>query len=206
MLNLEAIRTAKVSSNPYPFCVITNSIQEDSLSNVGSFFPTISHPGSIPMESVNYEPIFGQLLAQLEGDEFRQIIEEKFDIDLHEKPTMVTLRGLMRKKDGRIHTDSKTKLITVLLYFNDEWNSSDGQLRVLNNGQDLDNYVAEIPPLLGTMVIFKVTDNCWHGHTPLEGKRLSIQLNYLIGDSAKNKHQFFHKLSAKIKNLFTSNY
>jgi len=56
------------------------------------------------------------------------------------------------------------------------------------------------------MVIFKVTDNCWHGHTPLEGKRLSIQLNYLIGDSAKNKHQFFHRLSAKIKNLFNSSY
>lgn len=206
MLNIEAIRTAKVSSSPYPYSVITNSILKDSLSSVANSFPTISHPGSIPMERVNYEPLFGQLLAQLEGDELRQIIAEKFNIDLSEKPTMVTFRGVMRQKDGRIHTDSKTKLITVLLYFNNEWHSADGQLRILNNGQDLDNYVAEIPPLLGTMVIFKVTDNCWHGHTALEGKRLSIQMNYLIGNTAKNKHQFFHNLSARIKNLFNSNY
>ncbi|NQZ54636.1 MAG: 2OG-Fe(II) oxygenase [Piscirickettsiaceae bacterium] len=206
MLNIEAIRTAKVSSSPYPYCVITNSILKDSLSSVASSFPAISHPGSIPMERINYEPLFGQLLAQLEGDELRQIIAEKFDIDLIEKPTMVTFRGVMRQKDGRIHTDSKTKLITVLLYFNNEWHSADGQLRILNNGQDLDNYVAEIPPLLGTMVIFKVTDNCWHGHTALEGKRLSIQMNYLTGNTAKNKHQFFHNLSTRIKNLFNSNY
>ncbi len=206
MLNIEAIRSAKVSSSPYPYCVITNSILKDSLSSVVNSFPAISHPGSIPMERVNYEPLFGQLLAQLEGDELRQIIAEKFDIDLNEKPTMVTFRGIMRQKDGRIHTDSKTKLITVLLYFNNEWHSADGQLRILNNGQDLDNYVAEIPPLLGTMVIFKVTDNCWHGHTALEGKRLSIQMNYLIGSTAKNKHQFFHNLSARIKNLFNRNY
>jgi hypothetical protein len=206
MLNIEAIRSAKVSSSPYPYCVITNSILKDSLSSVVNSFPAISHPGSIPMERVNYEPLFGQLLAQLEGEELRQIIAEKFDIDLNEKPTMVTFRGIMRQKDGRIHTDSKTKLITVLLYFNNEWHSADGQLRILNNGQDLDNYVAEIPPLLGTMVIFKVTDNCWHGHTALEGKRLSIQMNYLTGNTAKNKHQFFHNLSTRIKNLFNSNY
>lgn len=206
MLNIEAIHTEKVNSSPYTYCVITNSILKDSLSSVASSFPAIPHLGSIPMERVNYEPLFGQLLAQLEGDKLRQIIAKKFDIDLNEKPTMVTLRGVMRQKDGRIHTDSKTKLISVLLYFNNEGHSADGQLRILNKGQDLDNYVAEIPPLLGTMVIFKVTDNFWHGHTALEGKRLSIQMNYLIGNTAKNKHQFFHNLSPKIKNLFSSNY
>ena len=204
MLNLEAIRSAEVNKVPYPYCVISNSINQDSLSNIHDAFPSISHPGSIPMESINYDPIFGQLLTQLEGDEFRQLVAEKFDLDLTEKPTMVTFRGVMRQKDGRIHTDSKTKLITVLVYFNEDWHSPDGHLRILNNGQDIDNYVAEVPPLLGTMVIFKVTDNCWHGHTPLAGKRLSIQLNYLTGDAAKNKHQFFHRLSAKIKKCFKS--
>lgn len=204
MLDLTAIRTAVVNNSPYPYCVINNSILEDKLSAVANNFPTISHPGSIPMTSVEYNPLFGQLLSQLEGDDFRKIIAEKFDINLNEKPTMLTFRGVMRKKDGRIHTDSTTKLITVLLYFNEDWPSPDGHLRILNNGQDINNYVAEIPPLLGSMVIFKVTDNCWHGHTPLEGKRLSIQLNYLTGNTAKNKHQFFHNLSAKIKNIFTS--
>jgi len=51
------------------------------------------------------------------------------------------------------------------------------------------------------MVIFRVTDNCWHGHKPVVGKRLSLQMNYLIGEAAKGKHQFFHRLSAKLKKL-----
>jgi hypothetical protein len=72
----------------------------------------------------------------------------------------------------------------------------------LRKGQNIEDYVDEIAPLAGTMVAFQVTDNCWHGHTPVEGKRQSIQLNYLTGDAAKGKHQFFHRISAKLKKTF----
>ena len=34
---------------------------------------------------------------------------------------MITVRGRCAAKDGRIHTDTPTKLITVLIYFNDQW-------------------------------------------------------------------------------------
>jgi hypothetical protein len=39
--------------------------------------------------------------------------ELKFSIDLTGRPTMITVRGRCSKeKDGKIHTDSKTKIIT----------------------------------------------------------------------------------------------
>ena len=47
---------------------------------------------------------------------------------------MVTLRGASREKDGRIHTDSTAKRVTVLLYLNpdsESWAKQEGCLRLL---------------------------------------------------------------------------
>ena len=73
---------------------------------------------------------------------------------------------ILQKKDGSIHTDSKTKIITVLLYLNEAWDAAGGRLRLLRSGTDLENYVAELPPSNGTLLIFRRSDNSWHGHKP----------------------------------------
>ena len=63
---------------------------------------------------------------------------------------MYSLRGWLRAKDGQIHTDSKDKIITVLLYLNENWPHAGGRLRLLRNGTDLENFVTEVPPDNGT--------------------------------------------------------
>jgi len=80
---------------------------------------------------------FAGLAAELEGDELRQEIERKFAIDLAGRPTMITVRGRSDGRDGRIHTDSVTKLITVLLYMNPVWEAEGGRLRLLRRAVDL---------------------------------------------------------------------
>jgi SM-20-related protein len=204
MLDLQAFNQTDLKRTPYPYMVVKNSLKSASVEQLLKDFPKLDHAGSIPVESVEYGKGFSDLMSDLNSDEFRQAIAEKFDINLDGYPIMTTVRGVMREKDGRIHTDSKTKVITVLIYFNDDWENASGHLRILNNGDDIEDYVEEIPPSLGTMVVFQVTDNCWHGHKPVVGKRLSIQMNYLVGEGAKGKHQFFHGLSAKLKNLFSN--
>ena len=201
MLELDALRNASLRTDPYPYTVVTNFIESSKLPGVLTDFPNIQSAGSIPVEEISGGPAYQELMAELESDNFRQVIAEKFDLSLDEFPIMATLRGVMREKDGRIHTDSRTKVITALIYLNETWDQAGGCLRVLRKDSDIDNYVEEIPPLAGTLVVFRVTENCWHGHTPVEGKRQSIQLNYLVGDGAKNKHQFFHRLSARMKKL-----
>lgn len=202
MLNLAEIHSAALKRDPYPYMVVEDAINADALEAVVRDFPAIDFPGSIPVSEVSHGPAFQALLDELNGAAFRAAIAAKFGIDLDGRPIMTTVRGVMRDKDGRIHTDSKTKVITVLLYFNEDWRESGGHLRILRNGTDLEDYVEEIPPRLGTMVVFQVTDNCWHGHKPVVGKRLSIQMNYLTGEAARGKHQFFHRLSARLKKLF----
>ena len=202
MLELDAFSNERLRTDPYPYLVVPGFVQGEALESVLRDFPDIQHPGSIPISEVTGGEAYQALLAELEGDAFRRVVADKFGLSLEGFPIMTTVRGVMREKDGRIHTDSKTKVVTVLLYLNDSWEAEGGNLRVLRDAENIENFVEEVPPSAGTLMAFKVTDNCWHGHKPVVGKRLSIQMNYLVGEAAKGKHQFFHRLSAKLKRLF----
>ena len=62
----------------------------------------------------------------IQGPEFTRAVERKLGVDLKGRPTMVTARGVSAARDGQIHTDSRTKLITVLIYMNNEWEAKTG--------------------------------------------------------------------------------
>lgn len=199
LLNLNLLKQTTVIENPFPYLIIPNFINLEYLNLLIDSFPKIESRGSIPASSVAVQPMFQQLINELEGESLRLTIAEKFSTDLHQKPILLTLRSQVSEKDGRIHTDSKSKLITLLLYMNEDWTSETGKLRLLKNKHSLDDYVEEITPSAGSCLIFKVTDNCWHGHHAYVGKRFSIQLNYIKGKFALTKHLNHHRLSACIK-------
>jgi Rps23 Pro-64 3,4-dihydroxylase Tpa1-like proline 4-hydroxylase len=112
---------------------------------------------------------------------------------------MVTVRGQARAKDGRIHTDTDTKIVTVLLYLNPGWKDDGGRLRLLRSSASLDDYFAEVPPEAGTAVFFRCTDNAWHAHTPYVGQRRAIQLNWVTDESVVRHEERRHRLSARLK-------
>jgi SM-20-related protein len=114
---------------------------------------------------------------------------------------MITLRGFSDGKDGRIHTDSATKLITLLLYMNPVWQAEAGRLRLLRSADGLDDCVAEIPPLAGMMVAFRRSDNSFHGHHPHVGERRSIQLNWVTDARVVRREIGRHRWSARLKTL-----
>jgi len=203
LLNLDALNSTRVNQLPYPYLVVENAIHADALGDLLNDFPDIGHGGSFALESIDVKPVYSELTEEFAGEELRRVLEEKFAVDLADRPVMVTARGYSRAKDGSIHTDSKTKLLTLLLYLNDCWQEKTGNLRILNNGNDLNDYTQEIPAQAGTLLVFKVTDNCWHGYLPFEGKRCSLQINYVVSDAAANKHNKLHRLSAKFKKLFS---
>jgi SM-20-related protein len=201
LLNIAALRAATLNSEPFPYIEIPQFINPEVVDALTAAFPEIQSRGSIPADSLPLDPLFQQLTEELTGTTLRAAIAEKFQIALEDKPTMLTLRGQTTARDGVIHTDSKSKLITLLLYMNPTWTSKGGHLRLLHNKRSLAEFAAEIPPLAGSCVIFAVTPNCWHGHTPYIGKRLSLQLNYLRSDAALNKHLNHHRFTAWLKKL-----
>ena len=202
ILKLDALKNAEVSHTPYPYFIVENALADSEVQAVIQDFPKIEQGGSYNIEDVEIKPNFDRFLKSLDTPEFRQILTDKFDVNVMEHPMMVTLRGYSRQKDGRIHSDSKSKLLTILIYLNESWDAPNGRLRILNNDNDINNYVTEINAGPGSLVAFKVTDNGWHGYIPYEGQRQSIQINFLTSEKANAKHKFFHGLSAIMKKIF----
>jgi hypothetical protein len=137
----------------------------------------------------------------IRGPEFTGAVSEKLGIDLSQRPTMVTVRGQSAARDGQIHTDSVTKLITVLIYMNGSWESPTGRLRLLRSPDNLNDVIAEVPPDEGTMLIFRNQPNAWHGFEPFDGPRRVIQLNWVTDEGVVWREQTRHKVSAFFKRL-----
>lgn len=203
MLRLDTLRATPLESDPFEHVVVKDFIERDRLNQVLADYPDVPGPGSHPPSGLKITGAFKALIEALLDTPFRNAVEDKFDIDLTDRPTMYTVRGFCRPRDGKIHTDSRTKIITVLLYMNsDTWKSSTGRLRLLRNGSDLDNYAAEIEPAGGTLLIFRRSDTSWHGHHPYKGKRRAIQLNWVTDQSVVDREQGRHGFSSTIKRLF----
>ena len=128
-------------------------------------------------------------------------MEKKLGVDLAGRPTMVTARGVSAARDGQIHTDSRTKLITVLIYMNNAWEAKTGRLRLLRAPDDLEDVIAEVPPDEGTMLIFRNEPNAWHGFHAFEGPRRVIQLNWVTDMGVVRREQTRHRVSAFFKRL-----
>jgi Rps23 Pro-64 3,4-dihydroxylase Tpa1-like proline 4-hydroxylase len=111
------------------------------------------------------------------------------------------VRGRCSEKDGKIHTDSETKIITILIYMNSAWESSGGRLRLLRSGNNLEDVILEVPPTEGTLLAFRRSNNSWHGHKPFSGPRRVIQFNWVTSEAVVRREQNRHRLSAFIKKL-----
>ncbi len=201
LIQLDRLADAEPVREPFEYVVVKDFLQPQQIDKIIADFPDIRDAGSLPTSQIECRGQFAKLLAEMQGPGLRQLIEDKFTIDLTDKPSMVTVRGRVRKTDGKIHHDTKTKLITALLYLNEEWESSGGRLRLLRDGQDINSTIEEIPPIAGTLLLFKVSNNSWHGHLPAEGVRRSIQLNYVVGQDVVEKELARHRVSSRVKRI-----
>ena len=114
---------------------------------------------------------------------------------------MVTVRGRTGDGDGYIHTDTATKIITVLIYFNRGWEADGGRLRILRGPGDLNDYAEEVSPYGGTLLAFRRSATSWHGHEKFAGQRRAIQLNWVTDPSVVNRELARHRVSAFFKKL-----
>ena len=200
-LNLDKLLSARVESEPYQYTIVPGFLSPETVRRVNATYPPISQGGSFPIESLDTDMVIKEVIDELDGPQFQQAIERKFGVDLDDRPKLYSLRGYTRSKDGQIHTDSKDKIITVLLYLNENWQQPGGRLRILKNGHDVDDFAAEVPPDNGTLLVFKRSDSSWHGHHPFDGPRRSLQMNWMTSEGWRGWHKFRHSISAAVKKL-----
>ncbi len=200
-LRLDAFRATPLVREPFPHLIVPGFIGAAALSAVNADYPKISTTGSFPVDQVSFGPAFQSLLDELEGDDFRAAFEEKFQLDLEGRPTVTTVRGRCDARDGKIHTDSTSKIITVLLYMNESWENAGGRLRLLRSADNLNDIIVEVPPVAGTLLAFRRSDNSWHGHEPFAGERRVIQFNWLTSEGNRQIAMLRHHTSAAFKRV-----
>jgi hypothetical protein len=201
LLDLDALEATPLVTDPYDYLVVRDFVRPEAARAIGADYPALDKPGSFALEDVAVKASFAELIGALNGAPFRQAIERKFSIALSDLPTTFTVRGVCGAHDGQIHTDSKTKVITVLLYLNEPWAPDGGRLRVLRNGEDLEAVAAEVPPDFGTLLVFRRSERSWHGHKPFTGPRRVVQMNWVTSQRVAGWQMFRHRLSAAVKRL-----
>lgn len=203
--NYDSVRRAPVASAPCPHIVVQDFLSPVVLKRVLALLPEISTGGSFPRSALSLPVEILDFLEEFEGPALKALISEKFGLEaLEANPSMITMRGQTRAKDGRIHLDSASKRVTLLLYLNpleQEWPEHAGCLRFLYGPEDLEDYAAEVVPRGGTLVVFPNHPQSWHGHLTYVGPRITVQLNYMHTDSKVKSEQFRHRVSAFMKKI-----
>jgi hypothetical protein len=200
-LRLDAFRHTPLVREPFQHLIVSGFVGPVALKAINADYPKISTAGSFPVDQVSFGPAFQTLLDELESEEFREAFEEKFALDLSGRPTVTTVRGRCDARDGKIHTDSTSKIITVLIYMNEAWEQSGGRLRLLRSADNLNDIIVEVPPVAGTLLAFKRSDNSWHGHEPFAGERRVIQFNWLTSEGNRQIAMLRHHTSAAFKRM-----
>jgi SM-20-related protein len=200
-LRLDAFRDTPLVPEPFQHLIVSGFVGSAALAAINADYPKISTSGSFPVDQVKFGPAFQTLLDELESDEFRDAFEQKFGLDLSGRPTVTTVRGRCDARDGKIHTDSASKIITVLIYMNASWEQAGGRLRLLRSADNLNDIIVEVPPVAGTLLAFKRSDNSWHGHEPFAGERRVIQFNWLTSEGNRQIAMLRHHTSAAVKRV-----
>jgi hypothetical protein len=201
ILDLSALSATPLERDPFDFLVVPDFVASESLAAINADYPDITEPGNFKLENLDYGPAFTALMAELSGPALKDQVGAKFGVDLTGCPQTVTVRRFSEQTDGHIHVDHRTKIITMLVYLNEDWDTADGQLRFLRSATDLEDYAAEVAPLGGTMLAFRRSDKSFHGHKPFVGERRMIQLAWVREGALARCEKRFNRLSKPVRRL-----
>ncbi|MCE5233381.1 MAG: 2OG-Fe(II) oxygenase [Mizugakiibacter sp.] len=193
-----------VRHEPFPFMVAHGQLPDTARAALDHDFPRYSGAGFFPYEAEDCGPTVRELVDVLTSPAFASAVGARLGIDnLGQYPTLVTICRSLNRRHGTIHTDSRSKVATALLYLNSQWpDTSDGCLRFLNRIDSIDDLAApELKPLYGEFAVFKRTDHSFHGHLPYEGERRVIQVAWLTSEEEKQRKTRRGRFSRLFKKL-----
>ena len=200
---LDAAR-CEVRREPFAFLVARDQLPLAAADVLARDFPRYESAGFFPYQAEDCGPSIVACVDALTAPSFARALGEHLGIEaLEQYPTLVTICRLLNKRHGTIHTDSRSKVATALLYFEPEWpHGGAGSLRFLSRIDSIDALVApEIAPVYGTIAAFRRADDSFHGHLPFEGERRVIQVAWLTSMEEmerKTKRGRFSRLLKKL--------
>jgi SM-20-related protein len=203
ILEPEAIRESAYASTPFPHFLGSSFLRPEKIDELRSDYPPITKPGYLTVDDIPLSGSFKTLIDELESPELTEVLSQRFGVDLHPFPRLTTVRRVSQAKDGRIHTDGPSKVMTMLVYMNDAWDEAeDGRLRVLYDGEHFEPYACEVPPVMGTVFGFLRSDTSWHGHKPFTGERRVVQTAWIRDSAELERKKSRNTLAKALKGIF----
>ena len=196
-----------VLREPFPLLVAHDQLPAGEVQALVDDFPRYGSAGFFPYAPEDCGPRVRALVDAITAPAFADALGAQLGVEgLGRYPTLVTLCQSLNKRHGTIHTDSRSKVVTALVYLNENWpDTSGGCLRFLRRIDDIDDVVLpEIRPLYGTITAFRRADNSFHGHLPYEGERRVIQIAWLTSEEERLRKTKRGRFSRLIKKLFGS--
>jgi len=201
-LSSDGLAAALVRSEPFPFLVAKDMLAADAAPALAADFPRYRGAGFFPHAESDCGPAINALVAELTAPAFADAIGARLGIErLSQHPTLVTLCRALNLRHGTIHTDSKSKVATALVYLSPDWpDTSAACLRFLARSDDIESVlVPELRPVYGRLAAFKREDNSFHGHLPFEGERPVIQVAWLVDEAARDRKTRRGRFSRAVK-------
>ena len=203
VLNLDAIRQAPLRHEPYDFLLGSDFLNREAIDALRQDFPDIKKPGYLTVDEVKLKGSFRELIDELEGPLLTHEFSEKFGIDLAPFPRLTTIMKQSQQKYGAIHTDGPSKVMTMLVYMNDDWDEGGaGRLRVLYRKDSYEPYAAEVPPVMGTVFAFLRSDKSSHGHKPFVGERRVVQVAWVKSQEDLERKRKQNRFAQVLKGIF----
>ena len=194
----------EIHEQPFPFLIAEGQLPTDAAADLDRDFPRYDSAGFFPYTPEDCGPSINAVVEAMTSPGYARALGDKLDVEgLDRYPVLVTICQSLNKRHGTIHTDSRSKVASALLYLSPDWpHGSAGSLRFLNRIDSIDDLAApEVLPVYGALVAFKRADNSFHGHLPFEGERRVIQFAWLTSEEEKLRKTQRGKFSRWLKKL-----
>ena len=130
--------------------------------------------------------VWQQLIEGLWTDSYRKALAEMSELELKDCAMGIGFRRYNMGHSHRPHTDEPNKILTHLLFFNQQWSVDwGGCLRILKDSQP-ESAFQDILPISDSSVVIARSDNSWHTVTPLtcpaSESRLALRVAFFRND------------------------
>ncbi|HTA64765.1 MAG TPA: 2OG-Fe(II) oxygenase, partial [Xanthomonadaceae bacterium] len=121
----------RVEQRPFSYLIAQGMLRADAMAELQRDFPRYPEAGFFPHKTEDCGPSVNRLVAEITSPAFADALGERLGVPgMSKLPALVTLCSRLNRRHGTIHTDSRSKVLTTLVYLNTDWpHGSPGCLR-----------------------------------------------------------------------------
>lgn len=184
MIDLDRILHAQLQSEPYRWGMVDRLYSSSDAASLMTTYPRdhyrlISGYGGekdyeyearpliamgareIQLES-HLSDAWRSLARALLSPAYREAVAALSDCDLRDAPLEVNVFHYGPGASLGPHSDLPDKIVTHVLYFNEEWDAADGGCLQILGAKDERAVVHEVLPLIGNSAVLVRSENSWH--------------------------------------------